>query len=74
MADLYTRQDDERILEIIDAVLDPTAGYKGAMAKFGATKGAVAGIMNRYRASALPCKCRRKANKNGGQPARWWAA
>lgn len=64
MADLYTRQDDERMLEIIDAVLDPTAGYKGA----------VAGIMNRYRASALPCKCRRKANKNGGQPARWWAA
>lgn len=39
------------------------------------SRGAMAGIRYRMRQEAAKavCKCRRKANRDGGMPERWWA-
>ena len=68
-----TRQDDEKLLRMLEF---KAAGHKqGAlMERFGMSKGAVAGILHRVRTdtNAVPCKCRKRANKDGGMPSGWW--
>ncbi len=74
MSRQFTRDDDIRVLEVIDSRLKGER-QRDAMARLGVTKGAIAGIMSRFRETAdIPCKCRKKSNRDGGMPDRWWAA
>lgn len=67
-----TRESDERILHMLD--LRENEGFNGKqiMAATGMSKGAIAGAAMRVCNAHLPCKCRKKANKNGGMPRNWW--
>ena len=71
-----TRQDDLRMLEILDMRECAGMPVKEIAARLGMSKGAVCGAINRIgkAADAVPCRCRRKANRDGGMPRRWWAA
>ncbi|MFY0633643.1 MAG: hypothetical protein JXQ91_07520 [Vannielia sp.] len=42
--------------------------------RFGTTKSAILGLTHRIRTASdkIPCKCRKKANKDGGMKPRWW--
>lgn len=75
----YTREDDERALIYLhmrenlgmttQAVSDALRGKR-----FSASRGSIIGHLNRTKEHAppAPCKCRKKANKDGGMPALWW--
>ncbi|WP_300534634.1 hypothetical protein [uncultured Mameliella sp.] len=69
-----TRAGDEQFLALLDFVAHERSG--AVQARYGLTRGQVAGIRTRYNRPdpAAPDKCRRKANKDGGMPRRWWAS
>ncbi len=69
------RDDDLRILEILDLREGAGLPVKEVAHRLGVTKGAVCGVINRINraADAVPCRCRRKVNRDGGMPRRWWA-
>lgn len=74
MAREFTREEDLAVLEVIDAA---SKGEKrrDIISRLGVTRGQISGTMSRFRETAdIPCKCRRRANKNGGMADRWWAA
>lgn len=68
-----TRAGDLRFLEMLDVVA--TQRSSAAQERFGLTRGQVAGLRTRFSRAdpKAPCKCRRKANRDGGMPPRWWA-
>ena len=75
-----SRTDDLVALEVLDAF--DNAGLRGAVLRdyvrrqtgVALTNGQVQGIRNRARqATAVPCKCRKPENRDGGMPERWWA-
>lgn len=76
MADLSKRDwTDEEILTIlhlreVDGMKTPDIGRK-----YGKGRGAILGLIARVNAATdkIPCKCRKKANKDGGMKPRWWA-
>lgn len=72
---ILSREDDERVLEALHA--HEVEGLSSAKAgkRAGMSRAAVCGIVKRVRAEAdkHPCRCRRKANRDGGMPAKWWA-
>ncbi|MBY6160017.1 hypothetical protein KUV73_03995 [Mameliella alba] len=69
-----TRAGDVRFLQMLEAVATQKSGE--VQRRFGLTRGQVAGLRTRYcRADPeTPDTCRRKANRDGGMPARWWAS
>lgn len=68
----------EDLLELEVLHLRECENLPGAevMASLGVTRGFISGVQNRVRKSIAehPCKCRRKANRDGGMRQRWWAA
>ncbi|WP_146592222.1 hypothetical protein [Puniceibacterium confluentis] len=69
------RADDLRNLEILH-LLNVEQQSSGAVAKrMGLSRNAVLGVQFRTseQCAKHPCACRRKANRDGGMPARWWA-
>jgi hypothetical protein len=72
--DLYTRTDDERLLEILDAKFNSDLAHADVLRKFNISNGALQGLVHRTVKDKTPCKCRKKANRDGGMPARWWAS
>lgn len=70
-----TRKDDETLLDVLDRWDSGEIKAADAMARLRLTRGQWAGVKHRTigEAGQLPCKCRRKANKDGGMPRRWWA-
>jgi hypothetical protein len=69
-----TRAEDERVLSILDVISHE--GAKAARARFGLTNAAVQGMRTRFLNPKYQPedKCRRKANRDGGMPRRWWAS
>lgn len=70
-----TRQDDEALLTILDLSAHEGLSASQIARRIGSTKNAVIGALNRIakEADKVPDRCRRKANKDGGMPRRWWA-
>lgn len=68
-----TRAGDLRFLEMLHVVATQRSSV--AQAEFELTRGQVAGLRTRYSRAdpKKPCQCRRKGNRDGGMPARWWA-
>lgn len=65
---------DEEILTIlhlrdVDRMKTPDIGRR-----FGVSRSTILGLLHRVKkaADAVPCKCRKKANKDGGMKPRWW--
>ena len=67
-----TREDDMRLLNILDMKIKGQVHPVDLRKKFGLTNSALSGIMNRYRQSEEPCACVRPENKDGGMQDRWW--
>lgn len=70
-----SRKDDERLLDVLDRWSHGEIKAAEAMALLGLTRGQWAGVKDRTIGSAArsACRCRRKANRDGGMPRRWWA-
>lgn len=73
-AGIPTRDDDERLLAIIDLKVKGEVSPPEIRQRFDLSNSALSGIMNRYRQSFLPCACEKPENRDGGMPDRWWAA
>lgn len=72
------RAKDERDLEILHLLDIEGVGPTAVIGRFGVTKGQIAGIRNRATGEKARaehrCLCEKPENKDGGMPARWWAA
>ena len=74
-----TRATDERDLQILHLLDhgDSGAPLTGAVVaqRMGMTRSAVLGLKSRTSGAAgkIPCRCRKKKNRDGGMPPRWWA-
>ncbi len=70
----HARADDGRILNILECCAQH--GRVVIMERFDLSRGKLAGILDRtVKASDKEgCKCRRKGNRDGGMPVRWWQA
>lgn len=75
MAGSYkTRADDERVLAILDAKFAQGMGNAEILRRFKITNSALQGMIHRTVKDPTPCACRKRENRDGGMPARWWAA
>lgn len=80
--DRFTRQDDIAALEILHArdhlgmTMKAAAEHASRAVGHRITRGQAIGLFARVNeaAASQPCKARRKANRDGGMPSRWWAA
>jgi hypothetical protein len=70
-----TREDDERLLDVLDRWSHGEMKAATAMMLLAMTRGQWAGVKQRIltESARIPCACRRKANRDGGMPRRWWA-
>lgn len=72
------RAKDERDLEMLHLLDVARKGPDFVGARFGVTRGQIAGLRNRTTGSKARtehrCLCEKPENKDGGMPARWWAA
>ncbi|WP_420415904.1 hypothetical protein [Marinovum algicola] len=75
MSGIQTRADDLRVLEILHGreVLGLT--MRDAAKRAGVSRNTAIGIVKRVTEAhaAVPCKCRRKKNRDSGMSERWWA-
>jgi transposase len=70
-----SRAADELLLKILDLTDHEGLSCKQIAARFGLSKGAVIGLIHRVRNAPVGrCRCRRRANRDGGIKRRWWAA
>ncbi|WP_421907101.1 hypothetical protein [Mameliella sp.] len=69
-----SRAEDERILNILDVISHE--GTTVARKRFGLTNSKVQGMRTRFLNPKYQPedRCRRKANRDGGMPRRWWAS
>lgn len=76
MAIKRTRIEDELELQVLDLRQNKELPGGVVMAQLGVSRGFISGLESRVRKAvdAHPCKCRRKANRDGGMRQRWWAA
>lgn len=66
------REDDERVLGILHVI--DTEGTAAARREFGLSNGAVQSYRRYLKAAdAIPCRCKKRKNKDGGMKPRWWA-
>lgn len=68
-----TRADDERLLRMLDLRDNEGATSTLLAARFCMSRGAVIGAMQRADQAVLPCACKKRENRDGGMPRRWWA-
>lgn len=76
----YSRSEDIVALELLD--LADRQGLRGAelrrrmaeITRNSWSNGRVQGLLSRLRLEPEPCACARPENRDGGMPARWWAA
>lgn len=75
--DRRARRDDERILMILHLLDVERAGPDAVGRESGKSRGQIAGMRNRATGAAAiarhPCECKKRENKDGGMPAKWWA-
>ena len=70
-----TRADDERVLAILDMYEGDGVADSIVARKFGITRSVIRGLIHRTlqdTKAVHPCRCRKKANKDGGMKRGWW--
>lgn len=70
-----TRSDDIRVLNILHDLEEAGLESRVVREKYGLTRGAMAGIRDRFLGSKthLPCACHKPENRDGGMKPKWWA-
>lgn len=73
---MKTRAEDEELLRMLDMRDHQRLSARQIAARTGLSRGTICGALFRIDrdADAVPCRCRRKANRDGGMPRGWWAA
>ncbi|TNF19162.1 MAG: hypothetical protein EP318_15515 [Rhodobacteraceae bacterium] len=69
------RNDDLTALEILHGREVLGLSMREAAVRVGVSRNTAIGLVKRINeaADAVPCRCRRKANRDGGMASRWWA-
>lgn len=75
MSHTKTRADDLKVLEIMHGREVLGLSMRDAAARVGVSRNTAIGLVKRVNEAvdAISCECRRKANRDGGMPKRWWA-
>ena len=68
------RKGDMRLLELLHMTECEGMTRKAAGKRFGMTKSAVIGQLDRIGKAMQPSTATRPENRDGGMPAKWWAA
>lgn len=70
-----TRADDIRVLKILHDIEEAQLGASVVREKYGLSRGAMAGIRDRFLSgkSHRPCACEKRENQDGGMKPKWWA-